>query len=92
MPVVDYILSLSGAGADLREKKVNTERCILVLEVALKLGDLFTQHVWGVSDTSNDTETTCIGDSSSELGAGRHVHASQHDGVVDLEKIGGSRP
>jgi hypothetical protein len=49
---------------------------------------LLPEHLWGVSDTTNDTETTGVCDSGSQLGAGGHIHTSQEDWVVDLEKIG----
>lgn len=56
--------------------------------MGLELVDLVAKHVGSVVDTTEHTETTGIGNSSSQLGAGSDVHAGQEDGVVDLEKIG----
>ena len=56
--------------------------------MGLDLVDLVTEHGGSVADATEDTDTTGIGNSSSQLGAGSHVHTSQEDGVVDLEKIG----
>lgn len=83
------LLGLAGVTADLRQQKIDTERGVLVLKEALELGDLFPEHVRGVADTTNDTDTTGVGDGGGELGTSRDVHARQHDRVVDLQKIGG---
>ena len=82
-------LRLPGAAADLREEQVDTERCALVFEVALQLGDLLAKHVWRVSDTTDHAEPACVADGCCELRAGGDVHAGEHDGVVDLEEVGG---
>lgn len=42
-----------------------------------------------MSYSSNDTETTGIGDCGSQLGPSSNVHASKHDGVFDLQELGG---
>lgn len=81
-------LGLASAAADLGEQQINTERSLLVVQVALQLSDLLLQHLGGVSNTTDNTQTTGVGDSSSQLRAGRHVHACQQNGVVDLEQIG----
>jgi hypothetical protein len=75
----------------LRKQKINTERSALVLQEALELRNLLSEHVWRVSDTSNDTETSGICDSSSELRAGGNVHARKQDRMVDLQEIGRDR-
>lgn len=82
------LLGLASAAADLGKEQINTERSVLVVEVALELSDLLAQHVRSVSDTTNDTETTSVGDSGSELRAGGNIHAREEDGMLDLEKIG----
>lgn len=82
------VVGLASAAADLGKEQINTEGSVLVIEEALELSDLLAQHVRSVSDTTNDTETTSVGDSGSELRAGGNVHAREEDGVLDLEKIG----
>jgi hypothetical protein len=72
----------------LGEEQVDTEGSILILQVALQLGDLLTEHIRSITDTTDNTQTTGIGDSSRQLRAGGHVHTSQQNGVVDLEQIG----
>jgi hypothetical protein len=71
----------------LRKQQINTERSVLVLQVALELGNLLTEHVRSVSDTADDTETASVGDCRSQLRPSSHVHSCQQDGVVDLEQI-----
>lgn len=85
------VLRLSCATADLREEKVDAERRLVVLEETLQLCDLLSEHVWGVADTTNDTNTTGVGDGSGELWASGDVHTGEHDGVVDLQEIGRDR-
>lgn len=38
-------------------------------------------------DASNDAEATGIGDCSGKFGTSGNIHASKHDGVVDLEEV-----
>lgn len=90
MPV--HPLCFPCIAADLGKQQVNTERRILVRQMALQLLDLIPEHVGGIVDPSKDTETAGICDGSSELGASGDVHARQKDRVVDLEKIGYRRP
>jgi hypothetical protein len=85
------LLSLPGTATNLRNQEVNTERCILVVEEALEFRDLFSEHVWGVADATDHTDATGIGDGCCELRTGSNVHASEHDGVCDLEQVGGDR-
>jgi len=87
----ERILGLTGIATDLGEKQVDAEGGVLVVEVLLELGNLLAEHVGGVADTADDTETASVGDGSSQLGASGHVHAGQQDGVLDLEKIGDGR-
>lgn len=84
-----HLLGLTGGAANLWEKEIDTEWGILVIQVGLELSDLLAEHIWGVSNTSNNTETSGIGDSGSELWASGNIHASQNNWVVDLQKIGG---
>jgi hypothetical protein len=49
---------------------------------------LLAEHIRGVTNTTDNTETTSVGDSGGQLGPRGHVHACQQDGVVDLKKIG----
>jgi len=85
------VVGLARISTDLRKQKINTERSVLVLQEALELSNLLLEHVWRVADTSNDTETSGICDSSGELRASGNVHASKEDGVVDLQEIGRDR-
>jgi len=85
------LLGLTGTSSDLWEQEINTEWCVLVVQKRLQLGDLLAEHVWGVANSSDNTETTSVGDSSSELWAGSNIHASKEDWVVDLEEVGGDR-
>lgn len=48
---------------------------------------MFAQHLGGIADATDDTQTTGVGDSSGQLGTRSHVHACQQDGVVDLKQI-----
>jgi len=83
------VVGLSCAAADLGKQEVNTEGRVLVLEKALELGNLLSQHVRSVSDTSDHTDTTGVGDGGGELRTSSDVHASKHDGVVDLQEVSG---
>lgn len=83
------VLGLAGGTANLWEKEVDTEWSVLVVQVGLELSDLLAEHIWGVSNTSNNTETSGIGDSGSELWASGNVHTSQNNWVVDLQEISG---
>ena len=83
------ILGLAGGTANLWEKEIDTEWSVLVVQVGLELSDLLAEHIWGISNTSNNTETSGIGDSSSELWASGNVHTSQNNWVVDLQEISG---
>ena len=82
-----YVLGLASAATDLGEQQIDTERSVRVIEVLLELRNLLAEHVGSVTDTTNDTETSSVGDGSSQLGAGGDVHTGQKDGVLDLEKI-----
>ena len=57
------------------------------MQVALEFGDLFAEHLGGVANATDHTQTPGVGDSGGELGTRSHVHACQQDGVVDLEQI-----
>lgn len=81
-------LGLAGAATDLGQQQVDTERGVLVVEITLQLGNLLAQHIGCVTNTSDDTETTSVGDRGCQFGASGHVHTRQQDGVVDLEQIG----
>lgn len=50
---------------------------------------LVSRCMLNAPDTANDTETTGVCNGSRKLGASRDVHAREHDGVVDLQEIGG---
>jgi hypothetical protein len=82
-----FSLGLASASSNLRNQKVNTKRRALVVQEALQLCNLFTQHFRCVADTTNNTQATSISDSGGQLGASGHVHTCQQDGVVDLEQI-----
>lgn len=82
------LLGLTGIATNLGDKQVNTKGSVLVVEVALELGNLLLEHLWSVSDTADDAHTAGVGDGSRQLGTGGDVHAGQQDGVLDLEKIG----
>lgn len=81
------LLGLTGIATNLGDKQVNTKGSVLVVEVALELGNLLLEHLWGVSDTADDAHAAGVGDGSRQLGTGGDVHAGQQDGVLDLEKI-----
>ena len=85
------ILGLSCATTDLWEQEIDTEWCVLVCKEALELCNLLSEHVWCVSDTTNNTDSACIRDGCCELRTGGDVHASKHDWVVDLQEIGRDR-
>lgn len=81
------LLGLTSATTDLRQQEVNTERSLLVSKEALQLGDLLPEHVRCVANTTDDTQTTGVGDCGRQLRASGHVHTSQQNWVVDLEQI-----
>lgn len=81
------ILGLSRVSANLRQKQVNTERRVLIVQKALEFGNLVLEHLRGVTNATNNTETTSVRDSGSQLGASSHVHSSEQNGVVDLQEI-----
>lgn len=81
------LLSLASAAANLGKKQINAKRKLLVNEMALQLSDLLAEHVRGITDTTQNTETAGIRDGSSELRAGGDVHASQQDGMLDTEQV-----
>lgn len=85
------LLGLAGTATNLGEEQVDTEWCVLVLEERLQLGDLLAEHVWGVANSSENTEASGVGNGGSELRAGGNVHTSKHNRVVDLEEVGGNR-
>jgi hypothetical protein len=72
----------------LRKQQIDTEWRILVVEVALQLSDLLAQHVWCVSDAAEDTDASGVCDGGGKLGTSSHVHAREHDGVLDLQQVG----
>jgi len=82
------LLCLTGRATDLREKQIDTEWCILVCEEGLELCDLLAQHIWCVSDASNNTETAGICDCCCEFRTGRNVHTSKEYWMRDLEEVG----
>lgn len=82
------VLCLSCTAADLWKQKINPKWGFLVCEEALELGNLLSKHVWGVSNTSDDTDSACVGDGCCELRTSSDVHASEHDWVLDLQEIG----
>jgi hypothetical protein len=75
----------------LRKQEINAERRIFIIQKRLQLSNLFTEHVWCVANSSDDTKTTSVGDSGGELGACRYVHSRKEDRVPDLEQIGHRR-
>jgi len=83
------VVGLAGVTANLWEKEIDTEWSVLIVQVRLELSNLLAEHVWGVADTTDNTETTGIGDCGSELWASGNVHSSQNNWVVDLQEIGG---
>jgi hypothetical protein len=82
-----YILCLSSVTANLWKQEINTEWSVLVDQKALELVDLLTEHLWGVSDTTNNTETTGIGNGSCELWTSSNIHTRKQDWMLDLEEI-----
>lgn len=81
------ILGLSCISTNLRKKQVDTEWCVLIVQKALEFGNLVLEHFRGVTDAADNTETTGVRDSGSQLGASGHVHTGEEDGVVDLQEI-----
>jgi hypothetical protein len=83
-----------GGYTDGRDEQLSTrvddnidELVQLALCVVVAGGGL-AKDVGGVSHATNNTETSCIGDGSSELGASGDVHARKHYGMLDLKQIG----
>jgi len=82
------LLGLAGRATNLGKQQVDTEGRVLVGQEALELGELLLEHIRSVANTTDNTQTTCVGYSSRQLGTGGHVHTSQQNWVVDLEQIG----
>lgn len=82
------ILGLASASANLGQEKIDTKGSVLIGEEALELVDLLLEHLWGVSNATNDTETTGIGDGGGKAGTRGDVHACEEDGVFDAEQVG----
>ena len=59
----------------MREEEVDAEGRILVLQEALELGDLLTEHVRGVAYAADDAEAPGVGHRGGKLGPGGDVHA-----------------
>lgn len=86
-----FSLGLPGTATNLRNQKIHTEWCVLVVQEALELCNLFSEHVWGVANATDHTDAAGVGDSCCELRASSDVHAGEHDRVCDLEQVGGYR-
>lgn len=81
------ILGLASIAANLGQQEIDTEWGVLVNQMRLQFGNLLTEHLRRVAHATNDTATTGICHSSSELGTSGNVHTRQQDGVVDAEKV-----
>ena len=81
------LLGFPRTTTDLWDQKINTEWCVLVFEICLQFGDLFPQHIRGVANAANDSQSTGIGDGCSESRSSRDVHACEHDWVIDFEEV-----
>jgi hypothetical protein len=82
------ILGFSCRAADLREQEVNAKGSVLISEVGLQLSDLLSEHLRSVANSANDTQSTGVGNSGSELRTGSNVHARKQDRMRDLEEVG----
>lgn len=81
------VLGLSCTATNLWKQEINSEWCILVIKEALQFCNLLPEHVWGISNTTDDTDSSGVGDCGGKLRAGGDVHACKHDRVVDLEEV-----
>lgn len=86
--MIKGLLGLASATTNLGKQQINTEWSVLVVQITLELSNLLLEHLGSIANTADDTQTTGISDSSSQLRAGGHVHACQQNGVVDLKQIG----
>ncbi len=68
--------------ANLGKQKVDTERSILVVQVGLDLVDLDLEHLGGVPETADHTDTAGVGDRGSDFGAGGDVHPGLENAVI----------
>lgn len=82
------VLGLACATTNLGKQQIDTEGRALVVEIALQLGDLLSQHVRRVSNTSQHTESSGVCDGSSELRTGGDIHAGEKNGMLDLQQVG----
>lgn len=82
------LLGLSGTASNLRNQKIHAKWRILVLQEALEFRNLLSEHIGCVPHSTNDTEAAGVCDRCSEFGAGRHIHTSEKNGVIDFEKVG----
>ena len=86
-----FLLGLPGAAANLGNKEIDTEWRVLVVQEALELCNLFSEHVWSISNATDHTDAAGVCDSCCKLRASSNVHAGEHDRVCDLEQVGGHR-
>lgn len=80
-------LCFPSISTNLRKQKINPKWRILVNKIVLQDGDLITKHLSCVSDASDDSKASGVGDGGSELWTGGHTHAGEEYRVVDLEQI-----
>lgn len=88
-PTATHVISvrLSSIATDLWQQEVDTEGSVLVVQILLELLDVLPEHLGRVSDTTNDAQTTCIGDCCCESWAGSNVHAGQDNWVLDAKEL-----
>ena len=83
------VLGLAGVATNLGKEEIDTEGSVLVGKMLLELGNLLTEHVGGIANTTDDTETAGVGDGGSKLRTSGDGHAGEEDGVLDTEELGG---
>ena len=71
------LLCLTGRTSDLGKQQINTKWCVLICEVGLELCNLLAEHIWCISYSSNNTQTSGIGDCCSEFWSSGNIHTSQ---------------
>lgn len=100
LPLCVVIVGLAGTAADLWDKKIDTERSVLVVEMLLESIDLSLEELWSISNASNDTQSagllsdnpsnkdsTYVCNGSCELGTSSNVHAGKQDWVLDAKEL-----
>mmetsp|Transcript_7 Transcript_7/g.16 ORF Transcript_7/g.16 Transcript_7/m.16 type:complete len:275 (+) Transcript_7:453-1277(+) len=81
-------VGFSGRTANLGKKEINTKSTVRVFQSLFENSDLFSKKLWCVANTTNNTKTSSIGHSSSQLRSSGNIHTSKNDGMSNTKHFG----